>query len=153
MSGVEGKDSLHEMFIETLKAERGWMPKQDQIKGHSICDHPVEIADVQSTMKRRTALLVAAIGLVSFMLGSVVAIALYAGGIRADVTHLQEQRTEDRDAIRAETKTRETEDRAIRKITADNERENARQRGELVRSTTRIETHLKVIAENGKRRR
>jgi len=120
---------------------------------HDDCNHPVEIADVQSSIKRRAALLISAVGLIGLVLGSVVGIAMFAASLNSDVTHLQVREIEDRGAATKANETRQEADRAIIKMVTDNERANAIQHGELIRSTTAIETHLKIIADDSKRRR
>ncbi len=104
-------------------------------------------------IKRRTSVTAVVAGLLFSIASGLVYVSLYAATVNAQVTHLQAREGEDREAAKADRLTRQTEDLAIRAAALKQQQADAKIHERLTRSTTRIETHLEIIANVNKRRR
>jgi len=120
---------------------------------HDPCKHPVEIADVRRGMKRRNAMTAGLLGTLLTVLGMVIAVTVYAATISANVTHLQTGQLRDREESEKSDLELKAEMRAERSRIQKTEVRNVEVHERLTRSTTQVETYLKILSERPRSRR
>lgn len=147
-------DLLERLLADRIKAKGTEMAKEAaEAELHGQCKHPVEIADVRRTMKRRNAVNIGLLSTVLTLVAMLVGVAVYAATINNNVAHLQAESARVRITSEKEANDRRSEDQAIRRELNEAQRANNATHQELISTTVEIKTLLKVLAEDRPTRR